>query len=250
MKMFPVGFVKSILIPGLLIFCQIISAQRVAVVLSGGGSRGAAHIGVLKALEENNIPIDYITGTSIGPIVAGMDASGYSPDEIQEYFVSDNFARLTSLQVDSRYSYYFKKNQPDAGWINLNTDLRKNNSTILPANMISTFELDYKFMKLFASTSAVANYDFDQLFIPFRCTAPNIDSSQTIVLSKGDQGISIRASLIYPFYFNPIEIDNKQLFDGGMYNNFPSDVAINNFKPDVIICNKVADNFTKPILMM
>lgn len=246
MKIFSNNFLKLIFILGFVICWQGVFAQRVAVVLSGGGSRGAAHIGVLKALEENNIPIDYITGTSIGAIVAGMYAAGYSPDEIEAYFVSDNFARLNASQVYSRYSYFYKKDQPDAGWVDLDPNFRKNLSTILPANTISTVELDFKFMRLFANASAAANYDFDQLFIPFRCTASDIDSNQTIVLSKGDLGKSVRASLTFPFYFRPIEIDNKLLFDGGMYNNFPSDVALQDFKPDVIIGSKVAGNFAKP----
>jgi NTE family protein len=246
MKNMPVNILKIFILLGFLIFSRDIKAQKVAVVLSGGGSRGAAHIGVLKALEENNIPIDYITGTSIGAMVAAMYASGFSPEEIEAYFVSGNFARLTSSQVDNRYSYYYKKDLPDAGWIDLDLDFKKNISAILPENMISTVEMDFKLMKLFAGASAVSEYNFDNLFIPFRCTASDIDSNQTIVLSSGDLGKSVRASLTFPFHFKPIKIDNRLLFDGGMYNNFPLDVALKDFKPDVIIGSKVAGNYSKP----
>ena len=246
MKNMPVNIIKIFILLGFLIFLGDINAQKVAVVLSGGGSRGAAHIGVLKALEENNIPIDYITGTSIGAMVAGLYAAGYSPDEIEEFFVSNEFSRFTSKEVDNRYSYYYKKDLPDAGWVDLDLDFRKNISAILPSNLISSVEMDFKLMKLFAGAGAVANYNFDKLFIPFRCTAADIDSNQTIVLRNGDLGKSVRASLTFPFYFKPIQINDKLLFDGGMYNNFPSDVALKEFNPDVIIGSKVAGNYPKP----
>jgi len=246
MKSISISFLKVILVLGFVLSLQGIFAQRVAVVLSGGGSRGAAHIGVLKALEENNIPIDYITGTSIGAMIAGLYASGYSPDEIEVIFTSNEFSLLASTEVGKRYSYYYKKDLPDAGWIDLNLDFKKNISTILPSNMISTVELDFNLMKLFSGASAAASYNFDDLFIPFRCTAADIDSNQTIVLQQGDLGKSIRASLTFPFYLKPILIDDKLLFDGGMYNNFPLDIALQDFNPDVIIGSKVAGNFSKP----
>jgi NTE family protein len=246
MKTFPAGFVKLFFILGFVIALQNTYAQRVAVVLSGGGSRGAAHIGVLKALEENNIPIDYITGTSIGAMVAGLYAAGYSPDEIEAIFVSNDFSLLTSDEIVKRYSYYYKKDLPDAGWIDLDLNFRKNISTLLPSNTISTVELDFNLMKLFSGASAAAHYDFDRLFVPFRCTASDIDSNQTIVLQQGELGKSIRASLTFPFYLKPIEVDGKLLFDGGMYNNFPLDIALKDFNPDVIIGSKVAGNFSKP----
>ena len=246
MKTTSIGLLKIVLVFAFVLAWQWVMPQKVAVVLSGGGSRGAAHIGVLKALEENNIPIDYITGTSIGAMVAGLYAAGYSPEEIEAIFVSNDFSLLTTNEIAKRYSYYYKKDFPDAGWIDLDLNFRKNISSLLPSNTISTVELDYNLMKLFAGASAAANYDFDQLFIPFRCTAADIDSNQTIVLQNGNMGKSIRASLTFPFYIKPIQIDDKLLFDGGMYNNFPLDVAIEDFKPDIIIGCKVAGNFSKP----
>ncbi|OYT13690.1 MAG: hypothetical protein B6I19_03800 [Bacteroidetes bacterium 4572_114] len=246
MKNTPINILKIFILLGVLIFSWDGMAQKVAVVLSGGGSRGAAHIGVLKALEENNIPIDYITGTSIGAMVAGLYASGYSPQQIEDYFVSSDFARMATGQIDSRYSYYYKKDSPDASWVDIDLNLKQNISTFLQTNIISPVEMDFAFMKLFAGAAAVASNDFDKLFVPFRCVAADIDSNQTIVLRSGDLCKSIRASLTFPFYFRPIEIDNKLLFDGGMYNNFPSDVALKDFNPDVIIGSKVAGNYPKP----
>jgi NTE family protein len=91
------------------------SAQRVGVVLSGGGALGIAHIGVLKALEENNIPVDYIAGTSMGALVGGMYAAGWSPDEILKYMASDDFSYAAQGKIKPGYVYYFKRKDPDAG---------------------------------------------------------------------------------------------------------------------------------------
>lgn len=223
-----------------------LQAQKVAVVLSGGGSRGTAHIGVLKALEENNIPIDYVAGTSIGALVGALYAAGYSPDEMEQIFTSPDFQRWSSGVLNQNITYFYKKDDPDAGWVNLNLDFSKNISGILPTNFVSPIEMDFMLMQLFSGASAVASYNFDNLFVPFRCTASDIDSNKLVILSKGDLGKSVRASLTFPFYFKPIEIDNRLLFDGGMYNNFPADVAIKSFSPDFIIGSKVAGNYPKP----
>lgn len=221
-------------------------SQKVAVVLSGGGSRGTAHIGVLKALEENNIPIDYVAGTSIGALVGGLYAAGYSPEEMEQIFTSADFQRWSSGILNQNITYFYKKDDPDAGWINLNLDFSKQLTEILPTNFISPVEMNFMMMQLFSGASAVANYDFDNLFVPFRCIASDIDSNKSVVLSNGDLGKSIRASLTFPFYFKPIEIEDRLLFDGGMYNNFPADVAIRDFAPDFIIGSKVAGNYPKP----
>ncbi len=221
-------------------------AQKVAVVLSGGGSRGAAHIGVLKALEENNIPVDYIAGTSIGAVVGGLYAGGYSPDEIEAIFTSKNFERWTSGELDRKYTYFFKQGEPDASWVSLDVDFRKKLSSFLPTNIITPVEMDFMFMELFAGATAVCRGNFDSLCIPFRCVAADIDSNKAVILGKGSVGKAIRASMTFPFYFKPIKIDDKLMFDGGMYNNFPSDVAVKEFHPDVIIGSKVAGNYPKP----
>ena len=92
-----------------LLFSQYICCQRVGLVLSGGGAKGIAHVGLIKALEDNNIPIDYISGTSIGAIVGGLYAIGYSADEMLELFSSEKFFMWQSGQVEEDYKYYFKK---------------------------------------------------------------------------------------------------------------------------------------------
>ncbi|MBE9491570.1 MAG: patatin-like phospholipase family protein [Bacteroidetes bacterium] len=227
----------------------ILKAQKVALVLSGGGAKGVVHVGVLKALEENDIPIDYITGTSMGAIVGGLYASGYSPEEIESLVTSDKFMRLTSGVIDNKYRYYFKQESRNASWINIKFyyDISQNKiRSKLPTNVISPFEMDFEFMQLFASASAVADYNFDSLLIPFRCVASDIEANEAVIMDRGQLGNAIRASMTFPFYFMPINIDGKLLFDGGMYNNFPSDIAVDAFNPDVIIGSKAAGNYGSP----
>ena len=100
-------------------------AQKVALVLSGGGSRGAAHIGVIRALEENHIPISYIVGTSIGAIVGSLYAIGYTADEMEKLLDSEDFQRWAAGVADDRYIYYYRKEDPNGGWVSLDFDFRK-----------------------------------------------------------------------------------------------------------------------------
>lgn len=224
-------------------------SQRVAVVLSGGGAKGLSHVGVLKALEEYEIPIDYIVGTSMGAIVGGLYASGYSPDSIAILLQDEKFTKWATGEIEDKYSYYFKQSEPDASWI----DIKFNHNDVtgkikgkLPVNLIPPYEMDFNILELYAGASAAANYDFNNLFVPFRCVASDIDSNKAVVLDHGQLGTAIRASMTFPFFYKPIEIDGKLLFDGGMYNNFPSDVAGEVFNPDVVIGSKAAGNYNSP----
>jgi len=220
--------------------------QRVGLVLSGGGARGVTHIGVLKALEENDIPIDYISGTSMGAIVGGFYAAGYSANQIEEIFTSDALQSWINGTFNTRYSYYFKAGDPSASWqifkITIDSVLRVK----LPTNIISPYEMDFRFLEWFAEASAACNYNFDELYIPFRCVASDIADNKFTVLSKGNLDKAIRASMTFPFYFKPIRIDNKLMWDGGMYNNFPVDVMVEDFEPEVIIGSKAASNYGPP----
>ena len=103
---------KYLIIIICLLSCVLASAQKVGLVLSGGGAKGAAHIGVIKALEENNVPIDYVAGTSIGAIIGSLYAMGYTPDEMLELILSDDFSYWQTGQVEDNYMYYFHKPDP------------------------------------------------------------------------------------------------------------------------------------------
>jgi NTE family protein len=223
-----------------------VEAQKVGLVLSGGGAKGAAHIGVLKALEEEGIPIDYITGTSIGAIIGGMYASGYSPEQLEEIITSDRFTTWVKGEIEDEYFFYFKQAEPDASWITLRFQADSILTARLPHSLVSPVQLDFVLMEFFAAAAAGADYDFDSLFIPFRCIASDIANNKEVVLRKGDLSAAVRASMTFPFYFKPIRIDGKLLLDGGMYNNFPSDVMYEDFFPDMIIGSKVASNYAPP----
>ena len=227
-------------------------AQEVGLVLSGGGSKGVAHIGVIKALEKNDIPIDYVTGTSMGAVIGGLYASGYSPAEMKELVNSEDFNKWVESEISKEYRYFFKSDGMDASWINLEYELKERDNKdqhrklSLPANILSPHMMDFAIMETFTPPETVANSDFDSLFVPFRCVAADIANNQPKVLKSGDLGKAIRASMSFPFYFKPVEINDTLMFDGGMYNNFPKDVMKESFDPDFIIGSKVASNYGPP----
>ncbi len=221
-------------------------SQKVALVLSGGGAKGAAHIGVIRALEEHQIPIDYVVGTSIGAIVGALYAIGYTPEEMEQLMDSQEFSNWAAGIVNEKYVYYFRKEDPNASWVSLDIDPKKKLSTFLPTNLITPYEIDFELMRMFASASAASNYNFNNLMIPFRCVAADIDSTQALVMRDGNLSSAVRGSMSIPLVFNAMQYKGKLLFDGGMYNNFPANVAQDDFHPDVIIGSRVAQRFKAP----
>lgn len=220
--------------------------EKVGVVLSGGGSSGLAHIGVLKALEENNIPIDYICGTSMGALIGCLYAIGYTPTEIEQLVKSDEFKSWATGTFQPNQVYYFKKKDDNASWVTFKLSLDTNLATNLPTNLISPVQIDFALMEKTAAAAAAANYNFDSLFIPYRCVASDVATKQSVVFKEGDLGQAVRASMSYPFYLRPIRVNGKLLFDGGLYNNFPSNVMYDDFFPDFIIGSNVASMFADP----
>lgn len=223
-----------------------LQAQRVGVVLSGGGATGMAHIGVLKALEEHGIPIDYIAGSSMGALVGGLYAAGYSPAEIDSLFRTEQFRIMADGGVEPEFEHFFKQDALDASLISLRFDLDTTLQTSLPTNLRSPVLLDLEQMRGFAAAAALAGYDLDSLFVPFRCVASDITAQRARVFRDGDLAQAVRASMSYPFYFKPIRIDGHLMMDGGLYNNFPSDVMYEDFFPDIIIGSNVSSNSAPP----
>ena len=224
------------------LFCQ-----KVGLVLSGGGAKGLAHVGVIKALEENHIPIDYITGTSMGAIIGGLYAAGYSTDEMEILFKSEDFKLWATGVIPTKYIYYFKKLDENPSFLDLDFAKKEDKLKLaLPTNLIPSGQMDLAFLQLYSPANAICNNDFNNLFIPFRCVATDIYRNKQVVLRKGDLGSAIRASMTFPFYFKPIEIDSVLLFDGGLVNNFPVDVMTEDFHPDVIIGSAVDFKDKKP----
>lgn len=218
------------------------SQQKIGIVLSGGGATGFAHIGVLKALEENNIPIDYITGTSAGALIGAMYAAGYSPNEIERYVLSDEFQLMTNGKIKPSQRFALREDDNNASILNFNFTLNGLIKKSLPTNFISSSYLDFEMLKTLGTVSASHNKNFDSLFIPFRCVASDISSKKSITFSQGDLNQAVRASMTFPFYLSPIKIDGKLLFDGGLYNNFPANVMYHDFNPDFIIGSNVSFN--------
>lgn len=221
-------------------------SQKVGLVFSGGGASGVSHIGVLKALEENNIPIDCIAGTSMGALIGALYATGYSPEEIEELFLSQQFRDWAEGQVDSKYEYYLREKDKDPSMITFKVDLDTLLETTLPTNLVSPTAVDYGLMEFLAPSSAMADNNFDKLFIPYRCVASDIIAKKPVVLKKGDLAKAVRASMAYPFYLSPIAYEDKLLFDGGLYNNFPADVLYSEFQPNFVIGSNVSSNFEAP----
>lgn len=222
-----------------------IFAQSVALVLSGGGAKAFTHIGVLRALEENDIPIDYVVGNSMGAMIGGLYAAGYSPDEIQ-FFLSNPELYAFRRGNTKNDIFTFQQFEDDASWINIPMSLKKGERISLSLNVYNMQDLDYLIMEFFAGPSAASGYNFDSLMIPFRCVATDIDSSRLVILKDGDMAKAVRASLTFPFIIRPIRIDSVLLFDGGMYDNFPVDVAMNEFSPGFVIGSKAVRNFPSP----
>lgn len=232
-----------------LLLLPFVQAQKVGLVLSGGGAKGMTHIGIIRALEENNIPIDYITGTSMGAIIGSLYAMGYSPDDMEALLRSEDFKRWYSGQVEPEYGYYFKQNRPTPEFFNIRFSFKDSlhiKPQILPTSMVNPIQMNLVFVELFARATAACSGDFNRLFVPFRCIASDVYNKKPLIMRRGDLGDAVRASMSFPFVFKPIEIDSVLAYDGGIYNNFPTDIMREDFKPEVIIGSVVAANPGKP----
>ncbi len=214
--------------------------------MSGGGASGIAHIGVLKALEENHIPVNCIAGTSIGSIIGGLYASGYSPVEIERMVKEQAFSDLTKGEMSPKFGYFVRKRDDYASWRTLKLNLNGSLLSNLATNLINSVPIDFYLMETFAPANAASHYNFDSLLVPFRCVASDIEKKQSVVFRDGDMPSAIRASMSYPFYIRPISIDSALLFDGGLYNNFPTNVMYEELYPDFIIGSSVTENSQMP----
>jgi len=216
--------------------------QKVGVVLSGGGAKGLSHIGVLKALEENNIPIDYICGTSMGSIIGGLYASGYSPDEMIEMFKRPDFKAWSEGKAEINYATYFYSEDPTPNMFSVRLgpvggllDTAKRLSMAIPTSVISAYPMDLAVLQLFAGASKAAKFNFDSLMVPFFCVSTDIKKREENISRDGNLGTAIRASMSIPIYFSPVKDGDKFLYDGGLQNNFPWQHMKRIFNPDVLI---------------
>lgn len=231
---------KRSLLIFLLLINLVVHAQKVGLVLSGGAAKGLAHVGVLKALEENDIPIDYVVGTSMGGIIGGCYAAGLSPDQIESIVLSEQFLRWVNGLPESGFNYYYHEGEVNPHFLKVNLSLDSILNFQLNTSIASDVSLNFALAEQVAQASAISKKDFDSLFVPLRVVAADIFTQNQVILEKGFLSDALRATQTVPFFYNPIRVEGKYLFDGGVYNNFPVDVAQEVFKPDVIIGSNVS----------
>ncbi|NWC11369.1 patatin-like phospholipase family protein [Pseudomonas agarici] len=196
---------------------------KVGLVLSGGTARGLAHIGVLKALEEQGIHIDAIAGTSMGAVIGGLYASGYKIDELEKLALDIDWKRTLS-DDPPREDMPFRRKQDDRDFlVKQKLSFRDDGSLGLPLGVIQGQNLALLLESMLAHASDTA--DFDKLPIPFRAVATDIASGEKVVFRKGYLPTVVRASMSIPAVFAPVELDGRLLVDGGMTDNIPVDVA-------------------------
>lgn len=223
--------------------------ERVGLVLSGGGAKGIAHVGVIKALEDNDIPIDYVAGTSMGAIVGSLYSCGWSPEKMIKFFTAPDFIYWSTGVINPDHKYYLTKPSPTPRWLTANINLRDTTAflnQILPSNLVSPLPMNIEFLKIYGPYTLQCQEIFNKLFVPFRCVTSDVYHKRKIVLHGGSLGDAVRASMSFPFVFKPIKMDGVLVYDGGIYDNFPVDVMETAFHPDFIIGVSVSGADKKP----
>jgi NTE family protein len=204
---------------------------RIGLVLSGGGARGTAHVGVLKALEELRVPIDAIAGTSMGAVVGGLYASGLSANEIESVMTSLDWQGAFEDRPD-REDLTFRRKQEDQQFlVKLPLGL-KGRRFLLPRGLVQGQKLTQTLRRLTLPVSDIT--DFDRLPTPFRAVATDLETGEPVILGTGDLTTAMRASLSAPGFLTPVESDGRLLVDGGLAQNLPIDVA-RSMNVDVLI---------------
>jgi len=228
----------------LLNFLYANTRPKIALVLSGGGARGGAHVGVLKVLKEKHIPIDFIVGTSMGAFVGGLYASGKTPSEIEKMLVTTNWKTYIRTEFVRKNESMRKKETEYQYEGRMALGVDKNKNIILPTGVLKREPMLLKYMQELESVEEIS--DFDKLPIPFRAVATNIRNGDTVVLKSGSLAHAIYASTAIPGGFQPINIDGIDLVDGGISDNLPIDVA-KKMGADIIIAVDVSEDFTKDL---
>ena len=215
---------------------------KVGLVLAGGGAKGFYHIGVIKALEENNIPIDYVAGTSMGAIVGALYAAGMTPDQMERLILSGDVEKWAMGNIDDKYRYYYLEQRTPsrlAVYVDMKRDTVERKSTVnlaLPHSFINTTQIDMALVELFASANEACGGDFNRLMIPFLCVASDMNAHQEVLMREGNLPFAVRASMAYPMAYSPVTDDQgRVLVDGGCQDNFPWKPMKSEFAPDFIL---------------
>ena len=198
------------------------SRPRIGLVLSGGGARGLAHVGVLKALEHAHVRIDAIAGTSMGAIVGGLYASGMTADELETELRRIDWDALFAPRVARPYLSQRRKEEDFEIATGLEFGVHDGQLSA-PQGALSSRGLELLLRRLTLPVRHVE--DFDRLPIPFRAVATDMETGKPVILSHGDLAIALRSSMSVPGVFAPTEVDGRLLGDGGLVDNLPVDVA-------------------------
>lgn len=229
----------------------------VGIAMSGGGAKGLYHIGVLEALEQEGIPIDYVAGTSMGAIIAALYASGFTTDQMKDLALSGELEQWAMGRIDHNYGYYFwsdselqyeesllsfrldpKSKAKQMSKVDSLMSISQRKAKRLPQSLIPSLQIDIALSELFTPASMVSGGDFNNLMIPFLCVASNVTKAREQIITKGDLGKAVRASMAIPIAYSPIIDDNGDvLFDGGIYDNLPWKPLQDNFHPDLLIAS-------------
>ena len=212
-----------------------LSAQRVGLALSGGAARGLAHIGVLKVLADAGVRVDVVAGTSMGSVIGGLYAVGYTPAQLDSIITSVDWSRLLTDPVDRRDLPVDRKYTEDHYVLTLPI---ARGSIKLPQSVVPGQRIFQLLTRLTWSVHGVR--DFRQLSLPFTAVATNLETGTAKVLDHGFLPDALRASMALPSVFSPVEIDDSVLIDGGVIRNLPAQDA-RALGADVLICSDVTD---------
>ena len=210
-------------------FAQQEKKPKIGLVLSGGGAKGFAHIGVLKVLEEAGIKIDYIGGTSMGAVIGGLYASGYNAAQIDSIFQATDFTKLINDFIPrSSKNFYERRNEELYAIV-----LPFNKMKIGIPEALSKGMYNYNLLSRITRNVRHIN-DFNKLPIPFLCIGTNIENGKEVLLNKGNLAQAMIASSAFPSLFSPVEIDGEILVDGGVVNNYPIE-EVRKLGADIVI---------------
>jgi NTE family protein len=198
------------------------SRPRLALALSGGGARGIAHVGALRALEEAGLPVDAIAGNSMGAVVGSIYATGKTSAELEAIVRSLDWAALFNGRPDRRTLPVVRRDDRYADWLGVDFDWKQ---ARLPAGLVPEHRVNGFLIRNLAPASYATGGDFEQLPIPFRAVAYDLGSGDRVILAKGDLARAVRASMSIPVFFPPVSWEGRKLVDGLVVDNLPTDVA-------------------------
>jgi NTE family protein len=216
---------------------------KIGLVLGGGGAAGVAHIGVLKVLEENHIPVDMIAGNSMGAVIGSLYASGMSVADIEKVARDLDWIKLFSDDPSHQIKSFQQKQQSSDFFSAFSVGLSKD-GVKLPSGLVDGQRLMFELRRLLAPVEHIS--DFDRLPIPFRAVATDIRTGDTVVLKQGNLATAVRASMSIPGLFAPVTINNRLLVDGLVSNNLPVDIA-RQMGADILIVSSIPPDNNKKL---